>query len=284
MKIRLVSDLHIDINKTMNFGFLSEEQDLLLVAGDIAGGYKEESKMVEKLPSPCICIGGNHLGYNRPSKYFFDEFGFPANYGTKEWCIKELRNSDGPKYYLENEWIEFGGKIIYAGTMYTDFRLYGKEHEKICKDTAEIWMNDFKYVYTDCIYQGQRTVKPVFADDYIAWHKKFMRGLRKCLKETEGDVIVLAHFAPSLKSISKTYINQRPSFSQPGYWLNGGYAVDLEKFLKKNSRIKLFCHGHVHSPFDYMIGECRVVAAPYGYFGHEQPVLPEEYKGKIIEV
>jgi len=36
-----------------------------------------------------------------------------------------------------------------------------------------------------------------------------------------------------------------------------------------NSNIKLWTHGHTHYPFDYQIGECRIVCNPRGYDGYE---------------
>ena len=42
--IRLVSDLHIDVNRDGNFGFRNKQQDALFIAGDIAGSYEKEIK------------------------------------------------------------------------------------------------------------------------------------------------------------------------------------------------------------------------------------------------
>jgi hypothetical protein len=33
--------------------------------------------------------------------------------------------------------------------------------------------------------------------------------------------------------------------------------------------IVLWTHGHMHDPFDYMIGSTRVVCNPRGYLGHD---------------
>ena len=44
--IRLVSDLHIDVNRDGNFGFRNKQQDALFIAGDIAGSYQKEIKFL----------------------------------------------------------------------------------------------------------------------------------------------------------------------------------------------------------------------------------------------
>jgi hypothetical protein len=47
--------------------------------------------------------------------------------------------------------------------------------------------------------------------------------------------------------------------------MNGGYHSDLSEFILDHPQIKLWTHGHTHVPFDYMIGETRVVCNPRGY-------------------
>jgi hypothetical protein len=47
--------------------------------------------------------------------------------------------------------------------------------------------------------------------------------------------------------------------------MNGGYHSDLSEFILDHPQIKLWTHGHTHHPFDYVIGETRVVCNPRGY-------------------
>ena len=51
MKVLIVSDLHVDINKCNYFGFMDklDNVDLVLIAGDISGGYHSESVFLNKL-------------------------------------------------------------------------------------------------------------------------------------------------------------------------------------------------------------------------------------------
>ena len=46
---------------------------------------------------------------------------------------------------------------------------------------------------------------------------------------------------------------------------NGAYHSDLTDVMLDNPNIKLWTHGHTHHPFDYQIGDCRVVCNPRGY-------------------
>jgi hypothetical protein len=47
--------------------------------------------------------------------------------------------------------------------------------------------------------------------------------------------------------------------------MNGAYHSDLREFILDRPQIKLWTHGHTHHPFDYMIGETRIVCNPRGY-------------------
>lgn len=294
MKIRVISDLHVDVNKQMGFeyedyGFLkhTKETDIILVAGDTAGSSYKEQEFFDILrkedeDTPVIVVGGNHLGYDYTD---YRQLNAIMNYNnpldqTKEDCIKQMK-----KYkkvtYLDNEYIEFDNYIIFGGTMYSNFLLYGKKHKDTCIWTSERWLNDFNYVYT--FDKKANTVRPVTAKDYIKWFNKFMRNLKKCIKETNKDIIVLTHFAPSIKSIAGKYLNRPNRFSSPGSELNAVYASDLEQFILDNPRIKLWVHGHVHDSFNYNIGQCNVICEPYGY-AHENPEPAQNYMGKIIEL
>lgn len=275
MKIRVCSDLHIDVNKTTDFGFLNkmDEVDLTVIAGDIAGDYQMETKFLNdiKCEKPVVCVAGNHLGYNydcRPERLLkpYD--------GTKLFSINKLCQSfNGPINYLENHKILVNGKIVFAGTMYTDFNLYYKP--EICKELAKSSMNDFRYVK---VYDnsGVRNITP---EDYQDYFNVFMYELKKTLEETKEDsldVIVVTHFAPSNKSISAKYLGNNR-------YLNPAYASDLSDFIKKNPRIKLWCHGHMHDSFYYQIGKCTVVCQPFGYIW-EAKVEPKDYNGLVVEI
>ena len=276
MKVRIVSDLHVDVNNTYKFGFCDKlnEADITLIAGDIGGHYLTEIDFLNRLQSdtPIYCVGGNHLGYD----YLYrNNWGEPTEDGTKEDCIKKCRAIETPIYYLENQARRFDNYLIIAGTMYTNFELYGK-HDYY-KECGERGLNDFRLVHTN----RHGDIRRVTAQDYIEWFNEFKGFLETKLesaKEDGLDVIVLTHFAPSPQSISPKY--------NGGLYrdLNPTYAVDLEQLILDNPHIKLWAHGHMHDIFDYNIGSCRVVCNPYGYFGREQTMLPGDYEGVIIDI
>lgn len=286
MKIKLVSDLHIDINKDGNFGFRYQDFDVLLIAGDIAGGYEKELKFLTGLSKDITCpiyvIAGNHLGYDYnydPQRLLLSSLDFGKDtriIGTKQWSINYLKkNTPDNIHYLDNEYVDLGNYVLFSGTMYSDYKLY--PNQDLCIRSGNAWLNDFRYVYIED--KKQKVIRRITPYDYIKYHSLFMRRLRKCIKETEKDIIVMSHFAPSSQSISEKYHKGIDEY------LNASYASNMEKFIKNNKRIKFWFHGHMHDSFDYYIDQCRIICEPYGYhINNEQKQSPRKWFGKDIEL
>jgi hypothetical protein len=86
-------------------------------------------------------------------------------------------------------------------------------------------------------------------------------------------VVVVGHHSPSYQSVHPMYASE--------YLMNGAYHSDLSEIMLDNTNIKLWTHGHTHHPFDYIIGETRVVCNPRGYDGYEETGWDPE---KVFEV
>lgn len=284
MRCLIVSDLHIDINKNANFGFRNlHDIDVILIAGDIAGSYQKETKFLKNLSKqmqiPIYAIAGNHLGYEYYTREEeLDMFLF--NYkksnpleGTKQYSIDYIKeNTPENVFYLDNEYIDLGEYILFGGCMYSDYKLY--PNIELSKKSGEQCLNDFRYVH---IYDKKMNiVRLVNTDDYQEYHKVFIEKLEKCIKETNKDIIVLSHFAPSIKSIAKKYL-------KGNIYLNASYCSDMEDFILNNPKIKYWIHGHMHDSFDYMVGQCRIICEPFGY-KYENKLSLRKWLGKIIEI
>ena len=195
--------------------------------------------------------------------------------GTKEYSIQKLTSNREHSniHYLENKLIIIDNVLIFGGTMYTDFNLYN--NSLLSQRVAERYMNDFRYVYTTKDLPNIRKVNP---DDYIEWFNEFKKKLFFAVKvanHNNCDMIILTHFAPSKKSISKKYNDFKE--------LNPAYASDLSNYIRNHSCIKLWVHGHMHDSFDYNIKQCRVICEPYGY-SREKDIKPKDYIGKMIDL
>jgi hypothetical protein len=56
---------------------------------------------------------------------------------------------------------------------------------------------------------------------------------------------------------------------QNDYHMNGGFGSDLDDFIIDHPEIQVWTHGHTHDPFNYKIGNTRVICNPRGYTGYE---------------
>jgi hypothetical protein len=118
-------------------------------------------------------------------------------------------------------------------------------------------MNDFRIIRNDEL--GFTKLRPAHT---MHRHQRTVAYLKTVLADRKDNkVVVVGHHAPTLNSIHEKYRNDQ--------LMNGGYASDLSELILDNPQIKLWTHGHMHDPFDYMVGETRVVCNPRGYAGHD---------------
>ena len=279
MKIKIISDLHVDINRGVlevsQFGFvnelLSNDIDVLLIAGDTSGSYHDTTKFMvglrefieeNSLKTKVFFTIGNHEPY---SYYTDDKSVQDVNAG-----LSNMFNNN-PVKFLQNEHVFIDDYAIFGGTLYTDFNLNGDIY--FGEFMASKYINDFRYCATK---DRDGIVKAIKPHEYIGWFNKCVSELQKvCETYKDKKIVVFTHFGVSVNSISEKYVNS---------YVNSFYVSALEDFIKRNNNICLWAHGHVHDSFDYTIGDTKVLVKPYGYYGHETQVLPEKYFGVNIEV
>lgn len=267
MKIRIVSDLHVDMPRTFGFEDKLNEADLTLIAGDISNSKQGVIQYLDdlKTKSKVVFIRGNHEGYLQPN--------FPPHIDTVGSIITDLRlkyTKTDNITFLENDCIEIQDFIVVGCTLYTNFKLLNRQD--ISAYYARQRINDFRYVLKDT----NSLPISVTPDDYIAWFKKSKSYIKSvCEKNQDKKIIVLTHFLPTPQGTAEQYRNDA---------LNPYFASNLENFIKQHKNIKLWACGHTHIPFECKIGECKVVCEPYGYYRVEHWVHPSEYNGKIVEL
>ena len=96
----------------------------------------------------------------------------------------------------------------------------------------------------------------------------------KVLEFKHKPIIIATHFAPSPHAISSEYI---------GNPANPAFASDLTEFILANPNIRIWAFGHTHRPFDFILGETRLVCEPFGYNNENEVDLPLNY-GKQIPI
>ena len=264
MKIKLVSDLHLEFSDIMIPN--DADYDLLILSGDIMVAqdlhdHQDENvrtaAMLEMLGSRqlkaqrfrdflkrcsfqfphVIYVAGNH-------EFYHGKF-FASIDHLREECAKYPNI-----YFLEND-VKVINDIVFMGaTLWTDCN----KHDPFTLHALADMMNDFRIIRNDDA--GYRTLKPA---DIADRHRKTLQYFKTVMDgyPQEQKFVVVGHHTPSHLSCHPQYAHD--------YIMNGGYHSDLSEFILDHPQIKLWTHGHTHHPFDYVLGSTRVVCNPRGY-------------------
>jgi predicted phosphodiesterase len=266
MKIKLVSDLHLEFSDIMIPN--DADYDLLILSGDIMVAqdlhdHQDENvrtaAMLEMLGSRqlkaqrfrdflkrcsfqfphVIYVAGNH-------EFYHGKF-FASVDHLREECAKYPNI-----YFLEND-VKVIDDIVFMGaTLWTDCN----KHDPFTLHALADMMNDFRIIRND--QSGYRSLKPA---DIADRHRKTLQYFKTVMDgyPQEQKFVVVGHHTPSHMSCHPQYAHD--------YIMNGGYHSDLSEFILDHPQIKLWTHGHTHHPFDYVLGSTRVVCNPRGYEG-----------------
>lgn len=241
MRIWIVSDLHLE------FGWPFKETppdnvDVLICAGDVLtkGVVPSIDWLAKFAPDlPVVFVSGNH------------EF-YAACLQSGILEAREAARFHPHVHFLENDAVEIGGVRFIGGTLWTDFRLFGR-NPGVSMSYAESGMNDFKKIkFSKAPY---RKFKPIHAyRKHIETRDFIAADLRK---RTRLKTVVVTHHAPSPRAITLGFRHDP---------LSACYASDLEDLIMEAGPT-LWVHGHVHHRNDYIIGSTRVVSNSRGYPG-----------------
>jgi DNA repair exonuclease SbcCD nuclease subunit len=183
-----------------------------------------------------IYIAGNHEFYN-------GKFYAGIDY-LREECAK-FPNI----YFLENDTKVIDDVTFIGGTLWTDMN----KGDPLTMHAIEGMMNDFRIIKND-----KRNYASMSARDVAGRHARTLSYFKSVLAEQhDKKFVVVGHHSPSFQSVNPIYAHE--------ILMNGGYHSDLSEFIMDHPQIKLWTHGHTHHPFDYVIGETRIVCNPRGY-------------------
>lgn len=246
MKLQLVSDLHLEFND--NIVINNAGADILCLAGDICLAahlhrdnekgeyYRRFFNQVSQEFDRVLYIMGNHEHYSGKWN------------NTAEWLRTAL--DPWPNINLmDNAWFNFGNVRIVGTSLWTDFN----KGDPLTMMSMPQMMNDYRAItiHRNGIYHKLRPA------DTVEAHRSSIELIKMAAEQWDGDVVVLGHHAPSRASIHERYRND--------FIMNGAFCSELDELILSQEKIKLWMHGHVHSSFDYNIGQCRIVCNPHGY-------------------
>lgn len=239
MKIKLLSDLHLEgssfDSQAIAFDANGNLVDVLILAGDISAEPEFIDRHVYNIPETVqvIYVPGNHeyevKVYNDVIPKLKEMFNFP------NWHI------------LNNETIQIGDYRFICSTLWSDLKIDGDSMFESNYEQAHLLLQKNK----TRLRLPDGTLRLWDVDDMLKEFKNSYDFLKSEIdKPFNGKTIVVTHFAPSINSSEKQYKNK-------GFWV-----CDLEKLM---TGVEVWCHGHIHSSNDYVIGNTRVLSNPRGH-------------------
>ena len=264
MKVRVLSDLHLDVNSS-HYIELKDKDVFTVVCGDTAGDPFVTKKWISKNVHRGLFIAGNHLVYNYRNKdiselreEMADGFGIddPVTYLD---CLQKSK-----VFYKKVEDVHFIGT-----TLYTDFYYcnphdsyhfeYDRDLRKIRnKRASHSRMNDYRW---GLVKNERGDLRKLVPDDYEEYFAESFSMVRKLVEQIEKEepsakIFMLTHHCPSPKCIDNNYADSD---------VNSTYVSDLEDFIVSHPVIKCWACGHVHNCGVFQVGDCKIVMNPRGY-------------------
>lgn len=284
LKIALASDIHLeiaDLNLQNTVG-----ADVLVLAGDImvANDLHDHPKPLVPYPPAIMKTLGSRQRKAQEYRDFISRcaFQFPHvvviagnhEFYHGKWIgsIQTLRDEYGAYpnvHFLERDLVKIDDVTFVGGTLWTDYNRGNPMTLHAIRDM----MNDYRMIRHDGL--GYTKLRPAHA---LSRHIETLSYFKTVIDERKDEkIVVVSHMAPSSLSVHERYKHD--------YLMNGAYYSDLSEFILDRPQIKVWCHGHVHTDFDYTIGETRVVCEPRGYVNFERASQEEDpYYPKIIEI
>jgi hypothetical protein len=245
MKLQLLSDLHLESHPRFHAEAVPGA-DMLVLAGDI-GSYQQGSRLTDTdfglgrfsphngWPTPVVYVPGNHEYDNRD----FDETHDKLRALCEELGI----------LWLERETRVIGGIRFVGTTLWADFDALAEPTDSLAealkKRGKAMRAADFYLEKAATMRNGELFLAAQLREQALACQAWLSQALAEPF---DGTTVAITHFAPSLQS------------GDPRYGLTPGTAGFCNALDDLLPHARLWLHGHLHCPSDYVKNGC-----PLGY-------------------
>jgi hypothetical protein len=241
VRVQIFSDLHTDVSPPPPIEIV-DGVDAVVVAGDTCQGAQNAFVTLRRIVPEAIPIAmvmGNHEYYRRC---------LPEELAQ----ARELAPSFNVSL-IENDSVVLGDRVRVAGcSLWTDYRLFGANNAAAAMRTAQYGLNDHRLITWR--KQPWQRFRP---EEALLLHASSKAYLAATLATPfAGPTVVITHHAPQWLSVHPRYRTDL---------LTAAFVSDLSALIM-DFQPSLWVHGHVHSSFDYFVGETRVLCNPHGYW------------------
>ncbi len=219
--------------------FAAKTADILFIAGDISsdlGAANDRAawffEAARRHWTRVFCVLGNHDYWSHTVPYTETKLAAASLYPEVT--------------FLENETADLGDVQLFGATWWTKV-----------PETEQFFIRQYMqdYAHTPSPEMG-----PVFSPAVTTLrHEASRAALRKVLEKSQKPVVVMTHHAPSFKS--SLWPDARSSL---------GFCSSDEDLILDFPQLRLWVHGHVHNPSNYVMGAAQIVCRPHGYIDHER--------------
>lgn len=235
MKIRLLSDLHMD---DAPWTAPLSDADVTVVAGDLFDDGIQSVKWCSELRKasgkPVIFVPGNHE---------FSGSSLPLRLREMARCSRAA-----DVHFLYNRNVVIGGVRFVGATLWSDFSAEQPGLRELAMSAAEDLLGDF----SDIQYGPSK----LRASHYCRMHQRSLRAIDAALVDAyEEPVVVVSHFPPTVQGIPASLSTSA---------LKAAFASPLEEFVR-NSSAKAWFFGHLHQSSDCCLGVTRTLSNPRGH-------------------
>jgi hypothetical protein len=261
VKIQLLSDLHLEAHPHF-VPTPAAQADVLVLAGDI-GSYQSGSLLSDPdfglarfsprhgWPTPVLFVPGNHE---------YDGLDFDLAHSRLRDTCERLGIVFLERKVVTSEALGCGpgAPVRFIGTtLWSDFDALAVDTPAASSTTQSLQLREkafraanFYLRKAGTFRYGQAMLAEQVREQALACQAWLGEALATPF---EGLTVVVTHFAPSLLS------------ADPRYGLTPGTAGFCNALDALLPQARLWLHGHLHCPSDYVKHGCRVVANPLGY-------------------
>lgn len=237
MKIRVLSDLHLEFTKYEPDELPPCGEDLVVLAGDIGTGTRGILWAQRAIRDrPVVYVLGNHEFYDEDWEGFIQKAGEVA--------------AGSNVHVLENGRLDLQGLRILGCTLWTDFRSMGEMVRRDAIQVAEKEMVDFRAI------RKQQRKRRLLAADTVVRCQASRQWLEQEIGSADRPLLVVTHHAPTMRTVS------------PAFCLNLSNAAFHSTFDELiRPPVRAWIHGHTHYSGGAEVNGVSVVSNQRGYPG-----------------
>ena len=258
VKIQLLSDLHLEVHPHF-VPTPAPHADVLVLAGDV-GSYQSGTQLMDAdfglrrfsprhgWPVPVLFVPGNHE---------YDAQDFDQAHARLQDTCDRLGITFLERGVVSTDTLlpRAAAPVRFIGTtLWSDFDALATA-ENSGTQVLQLREKAFRAANFYLRKAGTTRHGQAMLAEQVREHALVCQAwLREALATPfDGETVVITHFAPSLQSADPRY------GLVPG---TAGFCNVLDDLLPQ---ARLWLHGHLHCPSDYVKNGCRVVANPLGY-------------------